>query len=133
MKTLSASCLCGTVKMTLDDDFDYAGYCHCKECQKISGSAFAAFGGINKNKLQIIEGGQTIGYYYKSEKSRCAFCSVCGSSLFTEKTHWDITNLRLGLLDNTPSKTPDFHIYMASAAPWHHFEDRLPKFDKLPE
>lgn len=133
MKKLHASCLCKAVIIELDDDFEYAGFCHCHECQKLSGSAFAAFGGIRKGKVRIRQGEAEIRFFYKTEKSRVAFCGNCSCTLFTEKTDRDITNLRLGILDEIATKRPDFHIYMASAAPWHETSDALPKFDTLPD
>lgn len=37
MKELHANCLCGAVALTLPDQFDYMGNCHCSECRKFSG------------------------------------------------------------------------------------------------
>lgn len=128
---MKASCLCGQVSFTIEGDFDYMGYCHCGECQKFSGSANAAFGGVKKDRVTI-EGEEHIAYFEKYEGSRLGFCKHCGSSLLSEKVHWDTTNIRLGLLDDKPSRNPDYHVYVGSKAPWHHWQDDLPKFDELP-
>lgn len=131
--TLSASCLCGQIVFKIIDDFDYMGYCHCSECQKFSGSACAAFAGIKKSKVSIECGRDLIKHFEKYAGSRLGFCSHCGSCLYSEKTAWDITNIRLGILDDTPSMQANFHVYHGSKAPWHDNSDRLPTFDELPD
>lgn len=129
---MKASCLCGGVEFRIDGDFEYAGYCHCSECQKFSGSANSAFGGLKKKQLTVVKGKRLMRYYTKYPGSHIAFCSQCGSSLLNEKIDWDTTNIRLGLLDDATTKEPSFHVYVASKAPWHHWQDELPKYDELP-
>ena len=52
-RTLIGKCLCGAVQVSIADEFLYAGYCHCPDCRASSGSAFSAFAGIPKEKLQL--------------------------------------------------------------------------------
>src|ERR1700745_305710 len=52
-RSLVGKCLCGAVQMSIADEFLYAGYCHCPDCRASSGSAFSAFAGIRKEKLQL--------------------------------------------------------------------------------
>ena len=54
MKELHASCLCGVVALTLPDQFDYMGNCHCSECRKFSGGDYASVGGLDGNKVTIV-------------------------------------------------------------------------------
>ena len=63
MKKLHASCLCQAVTLHIDDNFSYAGYCHCNECQKLSGAPFIAFGGIQKTDVQVLSGKKHIRYF----------------------------------------------------------------------
>ena len=41
-RILTGECLCGSVKFKLEDDFKAFYQCHCKQCQQLTGSAFAA-------------------------------------------------------------------------------------------
>ena len=61
-----------------------------------------------------------------------AFCSVCGSSLFGgDWPEGDEVAIRLGSLDGDPCVRPEFHLYVASRAPWVELpEDGLPRFDE---
>ncbi|MDX7876680.1 GFA family protein [Aeromonas veronii] len=132
MKELHASCLCGAVALTLPDQFDYMGNCHCSECRKFSGGDYASVGGLDGNKVTIVKGEETIGRYRKSAETTLAFCRHCGSSLFSQKSSSGKINLRLGVLDDVPSQRPAFHIFVGSKAPWHQIDDDCPQFDTRP-
>ena len=94
MKELHASCLCGAVALTLPDQFDYMGNCHCSECRKFSGGDYASVGGLDGNKVTIVKGEEAIGRYRKSAETTLAFCRHCGSSLFSQKSSSGKINLR---------------------------------------
>lgn len=132
MKELHASCLCGAVALTLPDQFDYMGNCHCSECRKFSGGDYASVGGLDGNKVTIIKGEEAISRYRKSAETTLAFCRHCGSSLFSQKSSSGKINLRLGVLDDVPSQRPAFHIFVGSKAPWHQIGDDCPQFDTHP-
>ncbi len=132
MKELHASCLCGAVALTLPDQFDYMGNCHCSECRKFSGGDYASVGGLDGNKVTIVKGEEAIGRYRKSAETTLAFCRHCGSSLFSQKSSSGKINLRLGVLDDVPSQRPAFHIFVGSKAPWHQIGDDCPAFGTRP-
>ena len=132
MKILKGQCLCGAVKYEIPDNLLYAGYCHCSECRKFSGSAFSAFGGVPKNSLLIKSGEEEIRYYKKSEASNMASCKVCGSSLFADKVAKGLVHIRLGSLVDFPSLKPQAHLYVGSKAPWFDIIDGLPQFETMP-
>ena len=56
MKHLTGSCLCGNVQIRVSDQFQFIGYCHCSECRKWSGSAFATGGMVGSGDLEITSG-----------------------------------------------------------------------------
>lgn len=132
MNTLHAICLCGAVALTLPDQFDYMGNCHCSECRKFSGADYASVGGLDGDKVTIAKGAEAIGRYQKSDETSLAFCRHCGSSLFSQKRSTGKINLRLGILDEAPSQKPALHIFVGSKAPWHQIGDDCPQFDTRP-
>lgn len=132
MKNLSGSCLCGKIRIQVPDDFEYMGNCHCSECRKFSGSDYASVGGIDSSKFKIIDGESDITYFHKTEETDLAFCSACGSSLFSRKNIGHRHNVRLGILNDVPSKTPAFHIFTGSKAEWNNICDDLPQFEEGP-
>jgi len=110
----------------------YAGYCHCTQCRKFSGSALSAFGGVNRPAFSIIEGADLLGSYDKTVATRMRFCTRCGSSMFTEKLLNNMIHLRLGTLDTDPSVWLQFHVHVASTPPWSSICDGLPCVDGDP-
>jgi hypothetical protein len=132
MTDLKGQCLCGAVTYTIPDELLYAGYCHCSECRKFSGSAFSTFGGIEKSKFKFESGESKVSYYKKSEASNMASCSICGSSLFADKPQKGLVHIRLGTLVDEPSLKPQAHVFVGSKAPWYEITDTLPQFDGIP-
>lgn len=130
MKYLTGSCLCGKVKIRIADQFQYIGNCHCSKCRKFTGSAFSTAGGVSGENFRITDGEDFITYYQKTEQTDMAFCRQCGSSLFSRKTDRKIYNIRLGILDDSPTQKPSFHMYVGSKASWHEISDDLEKFNE---
>ncbi len=128
VKQLHGRCLCGAVEYCVPDDFRYAGYCHCSDCRRFSGSAFSAYGGVPLAGLRLLRGEAHIGRYRKSGNTVLAFCSLCGSSLYAEKPLRGMVHLRLGTLDQAPTLAPQVHSYVASKAPWYEIRDGLPQY-----
>ena len=132
MNYLTGSCLCGRVKIRIPDRFDRIGNCHCSECRKFSGSAFASAGAVDYDDFKILQGEEFIRYYPKTEDTDLGFCSECGSSLFSKKSHLQKYLVRLGILDDAPTQKPNFHIYVGSKAPWFEICDELAQFEETP-
>ena len=60
----------------------YAGYCHCGQCRAASGSTFATFAGIERERLRIVLGDECISSGAKGETQRVNFCRSCGGAMF---------------------------------------------------
>ena len=48
------------VRYRVADKFLYAANCHCSNCRSGAGSAFKPFAGIERDKLEIVEGADTL-------------------------------------------------------------------------
>lgn len=132
MKYLTGSCLCGKVKIQIPDKFDMVGNCHCSECRKFSGSAFASAAAVDFDDFKVTQGEEFISYYPKTEDTDLGFCSHCGSSLFSKKSPIQKYLVRMGILDDAPTQHPAFHIFVGSKAPWYEITDDLPQFEERP-
>jgi len=128
MKSIEGGCLCGAVAFVIPDDLAYAGYCHCSECRRFSGSAFSAFGGISAARFCILRGEGEITFYTKSASTVLAFCRICGSSVSASKPGRDMIHRRLGTLSGSPSLLPQAHSQVGSKAAWYAICDDLPQF-----
>lgn len=132
MRYLGGSCLCGKVTLEVVDQFQFLGYCHCRECRKWSGSAFSAGGMVDFADLHIIDGQELIRHYPKTLETDLGFCSNCGSSLYSRKNSRGKYVVRLGILDDTPTQRPQAHIFTAERAPWHDMDADLPAYETRP-
>jgi len=120
MSELNGGCLCGAVRYTTNAAPEFVGLCHCTDCQKHTGSAFAIMVRLPKTALQI-QG--TIKTFSKLGDSGNPilrhFCPECGSSIADEPTaRPGMINLNAGTLDDPSLVVPTLEIYCDSALPW---------------
>jgi len=128
---LTGSCLCEGVRYELDGELGALGYCHCKQCQRASGSAFAANTSVAKSALRFVSGEELLREYESSPGRFRAFCSRCGSPVYKRVLEQpDSVRIRLGSLDGDPQLRARVHIWVSAKAPWYEITDSLPQ---LPE
>ena len=75
---LVGKCLCGVVRYSVEGPFRYAGYCHCSRCRAGSGSTCSAFAGIEKDKLRVTDGDESITLFELNPDNIRSFCRLCG-------------------------------------------------------
>jgi hypothetical protein len=124
---LSGGCLCGAVRYTVADEFDYALNCHCSNCRRTTGSAFKPFAGIARHKLGVDEGHDHL-MVYGDEAAHDAHCRRCGSLLYSVVRAGAYVHVAMGTLRDAPSIRPTAHIFVGSKAPWFEITDRLPQY-----
>jgi len=129
---LIGKCLCGAVRYAVEGPFRYAGYCHCSRCRAGSGSAFSAFAGVEKEKLRVMEGADSIALFAMNPDNVVSFCNRCGSALFALIRDGRFFHVKMGTLVDDPGIRPLLHIFVASKAPWHEITDSLPQYAELP-
>jgi hypothetical protein len=128
---LLGSCLCGGVQFEVTAPFLWANHCHCTRCRKHSGTFGGTQGRVAHEGFRLLSGAELISVYRPGEGRVKAFCSVCGSSLFgNEWPEGDEIAIRFGALDGDPGIRPEFHLFVASRAPWDELpDDGLPRHD----
>lgn len=128
---LTGSCLCGQVRYAIDGKIGPAGYCHCSQCRKANGSAFAAIARVRTKYLRWLSGKDTVREYESSPGKLRAFCSHCGSPMYSRRTNDpDAVLIRLGSLDGDPERRPLVHFWVSAKAPWFTIADDLPQFER---
>lgn len=132
MRIITGSCVCGKINFSVEDDFIYAGYCHCSQCRKSSGASGTAIGGVVKGKFNVIKGAELIKRFQRTQDTISCFCELCGSSLFGEKPSRNMIHVRYGALNQSPSLLPQAHMHVSSKADWYQINDSLPQFDEFP-
>lgn len=131
IRMLVGACECGAVRYAVADAFRYAMNCHCSRCRAGTGSAFKAFAGIEREKLEIAEGSDSL-LVFGEEDANHTRCGVCGSLLFSVVRDGAYVHVALGSLVDAPSIRPTKHIFVGSKAPWFEITDDLPQFEGFP-
>lgn len=124
---LNGRCECGAVRYTVVDSFLYAANCHCSRCRAATGSAFKPFAGIERDKLELVEGSDRL-LVVGEEDLNDTRCEACGSLLFSVVRKGAYVHVALGSLVDTPSIRPTAHIFVGSKASWFDITDDLPQF-----
>jgi hypothetical protein len=129
-RRLAGKCRCGAVRYEVSDEFLYAANCHCSDCRAATGSAFKSFAGIEKEKLTITEGRDTVAVFGE-ELLNDTRCAACGSFLFSVVRDGAYVHVAMGSLVDTPTIRPTEHIFVGSKAPWFEITDALPQRKEL--
>jgi hypothetical protein len=134
MPQIAGGCLCGKVRYSASGDPAFVGLCHCTDCQKFTGSAFAAVVGVPKAALTVQ--GELATYSKAGDTGKSTyrrFCPQCGSSVLDEgEALPDIVMVGAGTLDDASWVKPGMQIYCDSAQPWVHLGGNMQSFPKMP-
>ena len=103
---------------------------HCSRCRAATGSAFKAFAGIERTKLELTEGLDNLLVYGKDDLNDTR-CGVCGSLLFSVVRDGEYVHVAMGSLVDDPGIRPAEHIFVGSKAPWFEITDDLPQAEEL--
>jgi hypothetical protein len=128
-RVLSGECECGAVRYRVADEFLYAANCHCSNCRRATGSAFKAFSGIERDKLELTEGVDDL-LIVGEKDSNHTRCGACGSLLFSVVRDGAYVHVAMGSLVDAPTIRPTEHIFVGSKAPWFEITDDLPQFEE---
>ena len=118
--TATGGCLCGRVRYCLTASPRFTALCHCKHCQRQSGTAFSIVVGVPRGALRLE--GDVMHYRDAGDSGHPvhrAFCPACGSPIFST-THGepDLIYLKAGTLDVTDDLKPTIELYPKSAQRW---------------
>ncbi|MBK1873368.1 GFA family protein [Marinobacter sp. 1-3A] len=126
------SCLCGTASFEVTGGFDCFYLCHCKHCQKDTGSAHAANLFSQSAKLVWRTGADAVtSYTLPGTRHNKSFCKLCGSALPSTQTP-GLLVVPAGCLDSEISMAPTAHIFSSSKAVWDEALGEVPAFEGLP-
>jgi hypothetical protein len=128
------SCCCGRVRFRMRGPYGTFSHCHCTDCRKTHGAAFASYIGVRRSRLEFLQGGSELGSFTTETGTRRQFCRHCGSSLTcTVSSEPDEIYVATGTLDTPLSLKPEYHIFIRSRVPWFDPHDGLPQHREFAE
>jgi hypothetical protein len=129
---LHGGCACGAVRYRLDSPPFDTGWCHCRNCQLISGAPAMAFSTVPAADFAIVRGDDALGEVSLVPFGRRRFCTSCGTPLTIAVDHQPETiDFTVATLDDPDGVAPEFHIFRASRIAWFETADALPRHDRF--
>jgi hypothetical protein len=123
------SCLCGAIRYEITGALGPIVMCHCAQCRKAQGGAFAVNAAIRAEDFTIIAGRNRLAAYESSPGKLRHFCRDCGSPIISTRTTVPgVVRVRIGTLDTPIDAGPQAHIFVASKAEWDAICDDLPQY-----
>jgi hypothetical protein len=129
--THEGGCACGAVRYRLTAAPMFVHCCHCRDCQRQTGSAFVLNALIETDRISLLTGNPTA----------CAMptdsgaphdiyrCPACQTALWSDYGGRPALRfVRVGTLDEPAAVTPDVHIYTRSKLPWIALPAGTPAF-----
>lgn len=118
---MQGRCLCNSVRFELRSEIQGSYYCHCRDCQIQSGSAYHVLGIVSNGSIDLVMG--RVAEFTQSSASGYdmtrEFCPRCGTPLFIRSTRFpDIQMFMLSALLDPESIKPTFQIWCNSKLPW---------------
>jgi hypothetical protein len=124
-------CECKRVSYQADCEISDLSHCHCSQCRRLHGAAFATFAGVDADRFRYLSGEEDIKTYASSHDNERVFCGNCGSNILTSVAGFpDVLYLCLGGVDGNPSRPEAYHIFVGSKAPWHEITDDCVQYDE---
>ncbi|MBL8393466.1 MAG: GFA family protein [Candidatus Accumulibacter sp.] len=132
--SLTGGCLCGAVRYESSVPPVMTGNCHCRDCQRASGSAYAPT--LFAPSAAVTITGEVKYFTNKGSSGRAVsrgFCPGCGSQLFgTVEQMPGLLAIRAGTLDDPSLFQPAIDLFTSRAPAWDFMDPKLPKFPEMP-
>jgi hypothetical protein len=121
------SCLCGRVKFEVAGPLAGIQLCHCSQCRRAQGSAFAANLPVRTEDFRLVAGAPKS--YRSSPGKERLFCGDCGSPIISRTAAAPgMVRVRAGLLAEPVETKAVFHFHVDSRASWLPIAGGLPQY-----
>jgi hypothetical protein len=130
--SLEGGCACGAVRYRLQSRPMFVHCCHCRDCQRQTGSAFVLNALIETDRIALLSGAPVPAAVPTDSGQPHAVhrCPTCHTALWSDYGgRPKLRFVRVGTLDDPDSLPPDVHIYTRSKLPWVTLPEGVPAFD----
>jgi hypothetical protein len=128
---LTGGCACGEIRYELTSGPLITHCCHCLNCQRQTGSAFAVNMLIEAARVQLVSGRPQRVDAPRDDGSaqRIYRCPTCQVAVYSEYSRPDVWFVRAGTLDDPSRAAPDVHIFTRSKREWVTLPASVPAYD----
>src|SRR5258708_7615357 len=120
-EALEGGCSCGAVRYRLNSAPMFVNCCHCRDCQRQTGSAFVVNAVIETDRITLLSGNpETVAIPTDSGRPHDIYrCPVCKVALWSDYgRRRALRFVRVGTLDDPAALEPNAHIFTRSKLPW---------------
>ncbi len=131
-ETFEGGCSCGAIRYRLTSPPMFVHCCHCLDCQRQTGSAFAINALIETDRIEMLAG-EPVPISMPTDSGRphdiyrCPTCEIAVWSDYGRRSY--LRFVRVGTLDDPTAIRPDVHIFTRSKVPWVALPADVPAFD----
>jgi hypothetical protein len=130
--TFDGGCGCGAVRYRMGSGPMFVHCCHCRDCQRQTGSAFVLNALIETSRVELLQG-EVEPHPMPTDSGRphrVFRCAACGTAVWSEYGGASALRfVRTGTLDDPDALAPDVHIYTRSKLPWVRLPEGVPAFE----
>ena len=124
------SCLCGGVRWEFSGKPFLFNHCHCRECRKSHGAAFASNLHVFPKQFRWLAGEERVSRFESSPGVRRSFCPLCGGNVAIVLP--DQVVCPAGAMDDDCGAQPQVHFFAGEKLPWLELVDGIPAFKAWP-
>ncbi len=132
---IKGACQCGGVTYELLEPPLMVAACHCKECQKLSTSAFSITAMVSANSIKF--NGLMKDWSRSADSgniSAAKFCPSCGNRIYHyNPDEPDKIKLKPSNLSDTRIINPTVHVWVSEKQDWFKIPEGVKTFDKQPQ
>jgi len=113
-------CSCRKLRYRMNADPLIVHACHCRQCQRVTGSAFVMNALIEKENVELLSG-DIASFHIPNTVHTAYFCRTCATYIWSEFKSGrfdDCWFMRVGALDEPDRAPPNVHIFTESKQPW---------------
>jgi hypothetical protein len=126
---LEGGCACGAVRYRLTSAPMFVHCCHCRDCQRQTGSAFVINALIETDRIVLLSGDlETVAMPTDSGRPNDIYsCTICRTAVWRDYGRSTAMRfVRVGTLDDASALPPDVHIFTRSKLPWVGLPPEVP-------
>ena len=129
--SLTASCLCGDIKLKTQGYHRNVQNCHCIQCMKTHGH-HAAYTNVEERDVKFLKK-RTLKWFKSSKRAKRGFCNKCGASLFFKIIGTKTISIAAGMFNRPVKLKTTMNIFVKGKSDYYKLDSSIPKFNRYPK
>ena len=129
--SLTASCLCGGIKLKTQGYHRNVQNCHCIQCMKTHGH-HAAYTNVEERNVKFLKK-RTLKWFKSSKRAKRGFCNKCGASLFFKVIGAKTISIAAGMFNRPVKLKTTMNIFVKGKSDYYKLDSRMLKFNRYPK